>query len=495
MAQYCLSEFLGLRLKIFSLICLLGWGGPTYLKAEIWPPESESVEEDYRNGVQARLSSNIVQTVDGVGPLRKDRLAFFQSQTFTIPISKAKPFLTFSPSVLLNEYKEEEFKMQARFSPDGQTWGEWQAVRQAHDLRADSNLFVGNLLYLDTSVHFFEYLVEFSVPTQGISTTLLKKIRFNFFSPGDVTPVVIDPSSYNEMPTKDGSCNCPEPAFASRTDWNCPDGQNPSCSNPVSTTVSHLIVHHSAGTNSSSNWAATVLSIWQFHTTPSPSGSGFCDIGYNWLIDPNGTIYEGRGGGDNIRGAHFCGTNTGTMGVCLLGNFESATPTQAALNSLKMLLAWKGCKESLSPADTTFHSASSKNLPVVSGHRNGCATACPGENLFAALQTMGADVQTEIDNCSQVASIDPNQDLFQVQVFPNPSQGELQLIWEGKGGSLMTVECFTGTGVRVWESVFRSFPGKNEQQLKLPAKLPQGMYFLKLSDEERMTSQRFLLMD
>ncbi|MBK8668457.1 MAG: N-acetylmuramoyl-L-alanine amidase [Saprospiraceae bacterium] len=74
-----------------------------------------------------------------------------------------------------------------------------------------------------------------------------------------------------------------------------------------------------------------VASIFDFHVNTN----GWQDIGYNWLIDPNGVLYEGRGGGENVRGAHMCGYNNNTLGVCVMGNFVSLIPSDTAIISLK----------------------------------------------------------------------------------------------------------------------------------------------------------------
>ena len=86
-----------------------------------------------------------------------------------------------------------------------------------------------------------------------------------------------------------------------------------------------MVVHHSAGANEARDWAAVMRSIWVLHV----AGNGWNDIGYNFLIDPNGVIYEGRAGGDGVIGAHFSGVNTGTMGVSMVGTFSSQAPTGA----------------------------------------------------------------------------------------------------------------------------------------------------------------------
>ena len=136
-----------------------------------------------------------------------------------------------------------------------------------------------------------------------------------------------------------------KPSIITRTQWGCPDGQDSPQWPAQYTTVSHLIVHHSGTPNTDTDWAARVRQILYYHR----DSNGWGDIGYNYLIDPNGVIYEGRAGGDNVIGAHFSCMNGGTMGVCLLGTYEYVQPTQAAIESLENLLAWKCDQRNLNP--------------------------------------------------------------------------------------------------------------------------------------------------
>jgi hypothetical protein len=195
-----------------------------------------------------------------------------------------------------------------------------------------------------------------------------------------------------------------KPPVITRTAWGCPDGQG-SRWTPQYTTVTHLIVHHSATANTSSDWAAVVRSIWNYHTF----SQGWGDIGYNYLIDPNGVVYEGRGGGDNVIGAHFSCQNGGTMGVCILGTFTNVSPTAVALNSLQQLLAWKAEQRGIDPLSGSYHSGTRLTIPNISGHRHGnpaypdhacTTTSCPGDNLYGQLQTIRSNVNTVISGRS-----------------------------------------------------------------------------------------------
>lgn len=130
---------------------------------------------------------------------------------------------------------------------------------------------------------------------------------------------------------------------------------------PLSRWLNTIVVHHSA-----LEWADGPRAIQRLHILENQ----FADIGYHFLIDAGGQVYEGRP--LNIRGAHTGGHNTGTVGVCLLGNFEVTQPTQLQLNSLVSLAS--ALKEPYSISHLTGHQGFQPN-----------ATLCPGENLWPLL--------------------------------------------------------------------------------------------------------------
>jgi hypothetical protein len=210
------------------------------------------------------------------------------------------------------------------------------------------------------------------------------------------------------------NCFCDTLVYRSRSQWECPDPPR----TYSYTDVTHLIVHHAAGPNTANNWASVVLSIWNFHVNTN----GFADIGYNWLIDPNGVLYEGRGGGNNVIGAHFCAKNSKTMGVCMLGNLSTAEPTEAALNTLRKLLFWKSCDVAISPEGQNLHAGTQINN--ISGHRDGCATECPGNFMYPKLSALRSLVQASIDACSTTNIVEDTQDSY---FSPNPVKEKLLL--------------------------------------------------------------------
>ena len=138
-------------------------------------------------------------------------------------------------------------------------------------------------------------------------------------------------------------------------------------------------VHHTAGPNnySPAQAASIVRAIEVYHV----KSNGWNDIGYNFLVDRYGTIYEGRYGGieRNVVGAHIRGFNTGSVGVAVIGTFGSSAVPAAAEASLEKLLAWRLDLAHVDPLSTlTFVSGGSERYPAgtpvllraVSGHRD-----------------------------------------------------------------------------------------------------------------------------
>lgn len=234
------------------------------------------------------------------------------------------------------------------------------------------------------------------------------------------------PAGYVERQMKAGArqqTDCAKPDVVPASIWRM--GLNPPKEKPMQTKVQFVIVHHSAGSNATTNFAEEARNIYLLHTQIN----GWNDTGYNFLIGRDGVVYEGRDGqglmdGDNVMGAHFCGQNSATMGICLMGNLSTVQPSDVSLTSLSQLIGWKLKKESLQPIGMGFHTGSARQLDFISGHRNGCATECPGNNLYAALPTIRLAVSK---TCSFTAVVavplaTENAETDWI-VYPNPSRG------------------------------------------------------------------------
>ncbi len=148
--------------------------------------------------------------------------------------------------------------------------------------------------------------------------------------------------------------------------------------------VKKLIIHHTASPNGPEDPAAVVRAIYQYHTVSRDlGGQGWGDIGYNFLIDPNGRVYEGRTGGRYVIGAHALQYNKGSVGVAMIGNFEQGDPNPQAAAALERFVLAKAVEFGIDPKGGGFFI--DKDMPNIVGHRDAGNTACPGASLYAML--------------------------------------------------------------------------------------------------------------
>ncbi len=206
--------------------------------------------------------------------------------------------------------------------------------------------------------------------------------------------------------------------------------------NPSYSAVKHIILHHAAGSNTDTQYTNTVRNYYLLHTQTN----GWDDIGYNFLVAPNGDIYDGRQGDslgdDNVIGAHMCARNTNTMGICLLGNYNvpNAVPSDTALGSINALVTWKLWKEQLlNPYDSSLHPVLNPvmYLGIIAGHREGCNpgyTECPGQNYFDIIEPkIKAVAAIQLANCMPNGIITSNKQ--EILIYPNPwNEGVLTIV-------------------------------------------------------------------
>lgn len=183
------------------------------------------------------------------------------------------------------------------------------------------------------------------------------------------------------------------PRVISRKQWGADGSLTSSCDSPrYGKTAKMVFVHHTVNANDYSvrESPALVRSILAYHT----QAQGWCDIGYNALVDRFGNVYEGRRGGlrKPVRGAHAGDYNTGSVGVSLLGNFETRRPTNRMKNALVRFIGWR-LGTSYKPVRGKVGVEGSK-FRRISGHRDAMSTACPGRYAYAMLPRLRGRVAT-----------------------------------------------------------------------------------------------------
>jgi hypothetical protein len=157
-------------------------------------------------------------------------------------------------------------------------------------------------------------------------------------------------------------------------------------------TVEKVIIHHTDSPNEQDPVTA-IRAIYYYHAVTQDWG----DIGYNFLVDRFGRIWEGRWGGVNkaVVGAHTLGYNEVGFAMSAIGNFEEVQPRQAVLDAYAELFAWKLSKYDIR-ADASKLWVKDRYLQAINGHRDVGQTACPGRYLYAQIpkiRQMAAKIQ------------------------------------------------------------------------------------------------------
>lgn len=153
---------------------------------------------------------------------------------------------------------------------------------------------------------------------------------------------------------------------------------------PSYQTIEHVIIHHTE-TASWQNPMVAIRAVYYYHAVER----GWGDIGYNYLVDYMGNVYEGRAGGANVVGGHAYQYAWGSSGIGVLGSYSDFETTPEAQAGIVWITAWVG--KDLDPWGTSdFHEQD--DLPTICGHRDVNDSACPGDGLYGQLDRIRTQV-------------------------------------------------------------------------------------------------------
>ncbi|MDO5669300.1 MAG: N-acetylmuramoyl-L-alanine amidase [Corynebacterium sp.] len=187
------------------------------------------------------------------------------------------------------------------------------------------------------------------------------------------------------------------PKVVSRAGWGAPSGNR--CRVTVDPKLQAAAVHHTAGSNNytRAQSASIMRGMYNYHA----NSLGWCDIGYNAVVDKFGTIYEGRAGGldKNVQGAHVGGFNHGTFGISMMGNYDVVPTTPAMIQSVGEMIGWKAALAGFNPQGSASYTPLSfpgsrhtggvpMTLSNVFAHRDAHVNACPGQYGYAQMGTI-----------------------------------------------------------------------------------------------------------
>ena len=221
--------------------------------------------------------NGIQNTSSGIRSAQSNQQAEFIRYDIAMPLEEAPSFIAFSIVWDAQLWDAKKDEVWIRFK-GGKEEPSWQKMNI--DVHSEKNgiRHISELTFVDKYVDKIDIKIVF---TEG-SQALVQNLDLHFYNPGKIDKKADGVINQSDTRT---ACNCPQPDFENRADW-CPAGDCPPHPNPEPTNVTHLIIHHSAGVNTSSDWAAVVRSIWDYHV----NANGWSDIGYNWLVDPNGSF-------------------------------------------------------------------------------------------------------------------------------------------------------------------------------------------------------------
>ncbi|MCC5914947.1 MAG: N-acetylmuramoyl-L-alanine amidase [Balneolaceae bacterium] len=287
------------------------------------------------------------------------------------------------------------------------------------------------------------------------------------------------------------------PDIIAREGWwgNLPPGQLEPSYNPARIDITHAAVHHTVTANEPADPPQVVRQIWDWHV----NDNGWQDIGYNFLIDHEGNIYQGRYNPwldeTDVRGAHAGNANGRSTGIGLLGQFEPGEnptvgdPASVALDALVKVISWRFTQNEIDPLGSspilTNFSDGSRDLPHIMGHRDVTATACPGQNLYTLLP----DIRTQTETGDPIDNGDDGDDdeeevtrgPFELQPnYPNPFTTETTIPFTLDAARDVRIVLYTVRGDRVKE-IFngRLQPGEHEVTFS-PDGISSGVYFYEL---------------
>ncbi|MDQ1642406.1 MAG: hypothetical protein QOJ90_1757 [Actinomycetota bacterium] len=270
-------------------------------------------------------------------------------------------------------------------------WGEWTALDLSDTPAASEGADVRD----GTEPVYAGPSDGYQVRVDVRSGSLPADIKVNLVDPGTSRA---DGTVGTAGPAASASAEAARPTIYSRKDWGADESLRSGPPTYMST-IKAGFVHHTAGTNgySAADVPRIIRGVYAYHTL----SNGWSDIGYNYLVDRFGRLWEGRWGGIDraVKGAHTGGFNQDTFAVSAIGDYGKVAAPAAMTGAIARLMAWKLGRYYRNPKGTTVltseghgtsrYAAGVKvTVNVISGHRDMGFTECPGQYLYAKIPTI-----------------------------------------------------------------------------------------------------------
>jgi len=268
----------------------------------------------------------------------------------------------------------------------------------------DNNQWIYGEVFNCNNDQYFQYKVDFSNQDIGKNFT----VNFNLFD----TSKQVGGTSISADSAGLG------PNIISRSAWGA--NEKYMTWKPDYAGVKAIVIHHTAGEEGAlaADQMSVVRNLYYGHAV----SNGWGDIGYNFVIDVNGNIYEGREGGNGVIAGHTLGYNSGTIGIVLIGDYNVRTMSPDQYQALTDLVAYESYVNQIDPTGQVY--LKNKTIPTIVGHKDLNATLCPGVSIYERITDLKGKAKTKLssypvrqysaqfvsaDNVSQIYANDTTQ--------------------------------------------------------------------------------------
>ncbi len=199
--------------------------------------------------------------------------------------------------------------------------------------------------------------------------------------------------------------------------------------------IKKIIVHHTATSGKITDAEESIRAIYYYHAVTR----GWGDIGYNYIIAPDGTVYQGRAGDEGVVAGHASGYNTGTIGIALLGNYEESTLPSEVMQSLTGLIYEKAELHDIDIDGTGKYRG--KTMDNLLGHRDVDSTACPGQYAY-----------TYLEDIKKIVGAAQDEDKSSSSSYSYEDYEDREMITVDSGKNVTVTIKIKNTGSKTWDS-------------------------------------------
>ena len=336
----------------------------------------------------------------------------------------------------------------------------------------------------------------YQVRVDVVSGALPRGLRVDLVDPGSSDA---DTSVGAGRPMQSAQAAVAQPQIFTRAQWGADESIRRSAPK-YNSTIKAGFVHHTAGVNgySEAEVPKILRGIYAYHV----KGNGWSDIGYNFLVDRFGRLWEGRYGGMTraVLGAHTGGFNVDSFAVSALGNYDKVAAPPVMVDSIARLMAWKLSLSYRDPNGTTvltsegggtskYRAGTKVTFGVISGHRDAGNTSCPGTNLYTQLATIKALTTTYLGT----ALLDPRPEPASAVYGSGASITTVARVTSDQAWNLQIMDFCRGTLVRTLTgSASTAVPVSAAWDLKDEAGIPvrPGAYTVTLASADATAAAR-----